>query len=301
MQSEAYQNLVNQGQQAEQAQDVEEAILAYEQAYSEEQTFEVNQKLASLYLKHEQYEAAMQLVREQTGAYFTADGQAQQIYLACCLAANVFIEARQLVAHNPELQDKIPEIEAAEAKYRTEQQATLKENQKAFYHLSDNPMGFQSQVIKAAMKLPLEEFMFSAKSILIDPFAHQLTRVSVLEELIKLQINEAVEMKNLIGETEQVIPAEILPFEQQPVVIEILNRLEQSPLASDPSQFIVLKQQFTLCLMLLMPDFSAAISDVQTWMEQTLKMFGMEFMTQREETQAQQAWREQLSEALMAL
>ncbi|RRG17397.1 hypothetical protein D3P96_07910 [Weissella viridescens] len=289
------------GDQALAENDDEHALMYFEEAYRKEQTFDLNVKLAKLYLQQEQNEAANDLVHEYSTEYGQSDPEKQQLYIESCLKSSAFIDARQFIYLNHLHSNLVEQITVAEADFRENQQTALLENQKAFYHLSDAPMGQQSQVVRRAKHLPLTEFLFCAKYILIDPFAHQLSRVSVLEELMKLGVEEQINMINLLGSQEAIVPKQIPFLAQQNKFKAIMDLLEKSPLANDPTQFEILKQQINLCLMLMMPNLDQAILDVKVWTEQTLLMFGMEFMTNTEEVGVQKEWRDALNQALMTL
>lgn len=298
-----YQQLQEDAQKKIAAGNIEAAIEQLEQAYTLEQTFEVNQQLVQYYYEHEQLQTATDLIKEFVADYVQGTESQQSLYVDVCVRANYFIDARQFVAQLP-VNNQLPYVETiieAENRYRDDQHTALVTNQKAFFHLSEVPMGQQSRAISKAKQLPLQEFVFSARGILVDPFAYQLTRVSVLDELMKLAVVEPVDMLTLIETKINIKPSDIKALEQQPIVIEVMGRLAESPLANDPSQYLVLEQQFRLCLMLLMPNFDEAIGDVQTWMEQTLLMFGFEFQTDKTETETQKIWREGLSNALLKL
>jgi len=289
------------GNQAIAEGDDEHALMYFEEAYSKEQSFALNIKLAELYTQHEQNELANDLVHEYVAEYGSSTIEAQRIFINACLNANAFIDARQFIYMNHLDSGFLEQVTESENHFRDTQQAAVLEIKKSFYHLSDAPMGQQSQIVRRAKHLPRPEFLFCAKYILIDPFAHQLSRVSVLEELMKLGVSEEIEMMSLIGQHERVVPNQIPFLTQQSKFKAVMNLLANSPLANDPTQFEILKQQVNLCLMLMMPNLDQAISDVKVWTEQTLLMFGMEFSTTDTESGAQKEWRDALNQALMTL
>lgn len=211
----------------------------------------------------------------------------------------LFILARQVVNSLPEWKEQLmPLITAGEKKMHAEYQETMQTRLRDFYHLGDYALPEQQSRLQAAFKLPLDEFVTGAKFLLRDPFTHPLVKSSLVELLCKLQVDDSVTIYWLDKQEYEVVPTELTPLKDSPLVIAGKREISQKTGDDNPQTEQLAIQQFQLQVMFLYPRISAVITDIGEWTDELIaRVEGRALTTQTPMSE----WQERLEKLINEL
>lgn len=255
---QSFDELINDGDAYLADNQVDAAIEQYETAYELQQTAELNRHLVKLLCQQGQFKEASAYALEQPEAY----EYQPQLFVAAVLGDDEYILAREFCI-SQQYPDGIQQIELAEKQRQTNLPETLQQQAKAFYHMGDASLVEQDNILRSALRLPLNEFLRGARFNLVDPFGAPIMRTSILDHLRRLAYREEVQYLNYRDEQQSVVPMNLpAPFEN-----DVLDRLE-SLLAEqkDPLVADSLRQLTHFAISLTYPDGLAILKDTEDWL-----------------------------------
>ncbi|WP_235809006.1 hypothetical protein [Levilactobacillus senmaizukei] len=246
-----------------------EAGSAFEALYQEQQVTSINHYLVASLYQDQQFLAAEQYAAEMDASYLASSALFTR-RLQVALANQQFIFAREFVslpaARNWRDQGLLT-IEAAEKESRTSLAAKQRVIAKQFSHLGDVSFGEQRRRYERAKQLPLQEFMQGLKFLLVDPFLHPLMKATLLEELLRLRVDDTVQLTWLDGTTQSLDTSTLEPvgasYAAQTIQQYLQGRLGQQ----DPVKAAGLQQTVTLQLMMLYPYIDRIITNPVAWIQ----------------------------------
>lgn len=289
--------LINEGRAAFDAGEYQQAIDSFEAAYKLEQTIEVNLSLAASLDAAEQFEQAFRIATELPWAvYNTIDMQEHFIQVA--LHAKRPITARKMLAQY--MGDKtsiILTINKSEEALRQNQAIKVKTMTREFYHLGEATLTEQQQRLQEFEQLPLDEYVFGAKGVLVDPFANALIRATVFASLQQLNYDEAVTVQPLVGEQTEVTPSQS-PALQDMLHYQAVNEaLKDEEANMDPVLWQGLAQQSQLMMQMMYPFLDVAIDNPVKWVTDMQGV--MMGINEPDVTTNQGRWQEAILQAMM--
>lgn len=212
------------------------------------------------------FREAFDYASEVPGQFITSISQAT-VWLQAALGAKQFIDARLFITYCDEAwQESLLElVEQAEEKARQSSAASLKTQLQSFYHLGDQPVVQQSQLLNDGHKLPLAEYLMGAKFLLRDPFTNAFVRSNIIYLLQQLQVKEAVKYLWLDDKEYSVVPADLGSLEHDPSLNSAQQALKKRLADSDPVKYLAMTNQLNLQGMLLYPRIGEVITDPTGW------------------------------------
>lgn len=227
---------------------------------------EVTKKLVLALYQAQQFARAFVYFVEQP-AVFTSERQDAELAVRLLLhnqsyiAARLFINELPLAWQTPLLSLVVDGENQAREKYQT----TLQTRLRSFYHLGDCSLAEQQERVSDAQQLPLKEYLTGTQFLLRDPFTHQLIKASLVDTLRQLGVDEQVTVRWLDGQEYQLIPADVLAIDEQPVVRELRACLANELGNQNPSELQLANQELQMQLMILYPLIEQKITDVTAW------------------------------------
>ncbi|MGM9892456.1 hypothetical protein [Limosilactobacillus sp.] len=229
---------------------------------------EVTKKLVWALYQAQQFARAFVYFVEQP-AVFTSERQDAELAVRLLLhnqsyiAARLFINELPLAWQTPLLSLVVDSENQAREKYQT----TLQTRLRSFYHLGDCSLAEQQERVSDAQQLPLQEYLTGAQFLLRDPFTHQLIKASLVDTLRQLGVDEQVTVRWLDGQEYQLVPADVLAIDEQPVVRELRARLAAELGNQNPSELQLANQELQMQLMILYPLIEQKITDATGWIQ----------------------------------
>lgn len=245
--------------------DYQQAVDLYEAAYQLEQTVALNMAFVKSLDAAEQYAQAYRIATELPwSAYKTEESQVRFIRVA--LHAGQPISAhKMLVKFNSDSHELEELISQTEQILRDEQAVKIKTMTREFYHLGEATLTEQQQRLQEYDQLPLDEYVFGAKGILTDPFAHPLTRATVFASLQQLNIADAIDMLSVLGEVQAVKPNDFTSLQEMTVYKAVQKLLIEQEPQMDPVMWQGIAQQTELMLQIMYPFLDDGIDQVDDW------------------------------------
>lgn len=217
--------------------------------------------LNHFYIANQQYPEALQLVANQS-ANFLHQPAIFADYLQALIATNNFIVAwKALGTVDQRVAAPLAEqLQQAEARYQADFPESVRADERHFYHLGDRKMTDQIKAITQAYHLPRENYVRAASYNLVDPYLSQLTRVSILKDLVALQVTRELDFIWLDEQKYRVVPSKI---NAEHLRNELMRLIEQS---SDPVQAALLTQQGGLMYDLAFPFPKRIFTSAAGWL-----------------------------------
>lgn len=246
-----------------------EAASLWETVYQAEQTADNNYQLVTALVADEQFLAASTTAAEFEQTYLETD-QAADLYLTALLKSHQFIpahillNARQVGPWTHSAQDR---IQAAENQAEQTMATTLDTTMRQFYHLSDQPVGAQTERLQAAKHLTYGKYLTAAKFLLVDPFLHQLSRVEVLYTLRAMGVPDEVTMQTFDEQRVTVVPATLPAMGKDATSLAVQQVLTEMIGQDDPTLYAGLQALLSLQLMFLYPQIERVILDAEVWVK----------------------------------
>lgn len=246
-----------------------EAASLWETVYQAEQTADNNYQLVTALVADEQFLAASTTAAEFEQTYLKTD-QAADLYLTALLKSHQFIpahillNARQVSSWTHGAQNR---IQAAENQAEQTMATTLDTTMRQFYHLSDQPVGAQTERLQAAKHLTYGKYLTAAKFLLVDPFLHQLSRVEVLYTLCAMGVPDEVTMQTFDEQRVTVVPATLPTMGKDATSLAVQQVLTEMIGQDDPTLYAGLQALLSLQLMFLYPQIERVILDAEVWVK----------------------------------
>lgn len=249
-----------------------EAIHILETENELKQDDELIRVLIHFYVENKQFKAAIELIRDQP-AKFIEQKNTFRDYFEALVQTKIFSLARKELFNyyeetTPDLKKYLNFLENQENEYAIAFPKTMKENERDFYHLGDKRVIQQAAVIEKAYYLPWSNFKRAAKFNLVDPFLNQITRVSILKDLVLMRLEEPVRFIWIDEKEYEVFPKDLLGTDE--MWKKIKKAIENY---NDPVQSEMLQQQAELLYELSYPFSKRVLPTSEEWLTALKKQF----------------------------
>lgn len=204
------------------------------------------------------------------------------IWLTVLLHNELFIPARLSVNNyerlygQSEAKKYLKMVKQEEDKAEKEQDNTIQQNFKNFYHIGDQPVWEQQATLNNADQLPLNKYLQGAQFILRDPFVKPIIRATILNTLIDLKVSQKNRFIWIDDAEHNVIPNQV----DQSLRNKLTKRLQgilSHRLANDnPIDYQNYLKQLKIQLLLLTPFEDKVIKDSQVWIDVLLSTSALE-------------------------
>jgi hypothetical protein len=245
-------NKIQMAETAWQAGHRDEAIQILEDVNELKQDNAIISVLVHFYVEQKRFKDVLMLISDQPTTFLN-EIPIFIDYFEALVQTNHFILARKEVLNQKTLdlaeQTKLlAKLTERENQYAEEFPQTVMEAEKRFYHIGDQKIIEQPQIIEQAYQLPQVNFIRAAKFNLLDPYLNQLTRVSILKDLGLIGMIETVQFLWVDGKQYEV---NLKRVGVRDAFWDALEKLLQND--SDPIQGAMVAQQATLFYELAYP------------------------------------------------
>lgn len=269
--------LINDGERLIEAEEWAEAGKKFSIAFSMKQSFEFNKKAVMCFIKANEGDLAEEV------AYFCYDkylltGSGVDMLVNIFLENGNFLMLEQLknmlLNHRTNMvkpvyiDDLTKRMAVAEQRYLSTGQKELLNQEKELTALVTMPMAQQADKIKAMKKMPLNNFVKAAKSLLLNPYLHPLLKSDVVENLVKLDFDEELAIV-FWGETRKFNPINLRPIVLTDQVVHARDAFSKKSPHLDDFQLDARANEFTLCVSMVYPfnDEIINIDNLNDWIE----------------------------------
>lgn len=193
-------------------------------------------RLCEIYLKEDQADQAYALLKEEPDLF--SDSRVFQLYLEILEKNNYFVEfleLKNLTKNNFDVQ-----VQAVDE----QKQVEIMQNFQRLKNIT------QIDYLKLFC-LSKENFVNFAKSLLLNPTQSFALRISLCEDLIKLGVEEKINVY-ILGKQENFIPSNTLLLEKDPIYREVCISIADY-LRRDPSRLPVMVGEMNVVLGMLYP------------------------------------------------
>ncbi len=268
-----YDRFILLGQEALDQENFSLAAENFEKAYQFKQDFSLNFILVTALMELGQYQKARQLAEEQLDEYYKVS-DLLIVYITLLIYTQDFIKAHEIVNDQidhmlePQVQRWVlmkEQIERAEAHYVTTAKKKINEILAKAGHLKDFLLKDQLIYAGEIHLLPTEEFVLISKKIIKSCNMHSLIKASVLEELAKLKVKEAVDYCWIDQQVYQVFPMELENITEPASYQQLADFIEKKTMDDDPILYQALMTEIRLHFALLYPFADREVKDPKLW------------------------------------
>ncbi|MDR3190183.1 MAG: hypothetical protein LBT80_03135 [Lactobacillaceae bacterium] len=296
--AEKFRILVDRAHAAHDDMQIDKTLDLLEEAYNMHQEPELNHFVTAVLLDDGQNQLAQQIADEFVDSYAN-DRQLAEQYLAIAFNNRNYLQAREFALSTRWSDEFTTIIGYEEHQGKIELGETIQTIARHFWHLSDQDVATQQARIDEAEHLPLADYLKGAKFVLRDPFLHPIVRVTVLNRLRRLQVNEPIIMHWLRDTEITVNPSELVEFEEQPAFQAILQILNEHANNSDVAVNEAVLAGLRLTLLQTYPLVDKVVTDPASWVQATIAEVSGD--TDIDEPNQQREWRLELQKLAMDL
>lgn len=274
--------------------------------YETNSTIYVNRIYTLILYTLGKHEEAYDIAREYKQSYLEDENQVF-MYVRLLIKNRQFIEAESVIQNNMEIdlvnKDKWEKINQ-ELEMEREQLKLLFERQREetkgkLREIENHSMFEQSEILKNAKKLTLEDLQEVAGNIFNHPFISGHIQRAFLELLIEKNDKNKYSF-TWFNKIKVICPNNLKSFDQEPIIFEIMQNLEMK-LQKSPSMIEGVKAEIISDLLLLYPFIDEVIIDVEYWVDTYISMFdsfeeyNLSVNPENEDQEQQQQWIERLN------
>lgn len=278
-----YQRYLEMGYEALEEGRIQAALALFKEAYESHQDFAINLLIVNLSLEIGDRKGALEIAEEKIADYIQ---DARQFYLLIeVLAQNhQFIRAQELLAQkltfsNEEEREYLLEMEKSliqqEEYFQSFEKRKIESLKKEVLLLSDLPALLQIRHVKKSKELPKAEFVKIAKALLKDEKVHPLTKSWLVEGLVRLQVTEEIEVLDLEGQLDRIIPKNVPLPEESETLINLEKELQKNLSDTDPVMLAHVLEEIRMHFSLLYPFGSERITDEKLCVYSYLLEYGL--------------------------
>lgn len=258
-----------------------EAAEKFSEAFSLRQSFDFNKKAAINYIKGNEGYLAEEITSFCYDQYLEKESDIQ-ILISIFLNNDNFLMLNQLENilknHRKESVEKsfvqklTKTIEIAERQYVGLEAMNILNQEKELTAIITMPMAQQAAKIKAMKNLPLKNFYNSAKFLLLNPYLHPLLKSDVVENLVKLGIDEMLTM-NFWGELREFNPIKLQPISEIKQIKDAKRIFTAKLPRLNDYQLDQRVDEFLMYMSMIYPFNDEIVTNLENWIEVSIEMF----------------------------
>lgn len=260
-----------------------EATDLYTQAYSMQQSFDINRGLAASLLNQKRPGDAEAVILDYFN-YYLSEPQTAELALDIVLENNDFLLANQMLNFydsNPSpkvkaeiVDDFIKRITIAEDRHERSFKPEKDKITGRLLSIVTESTGEQIQLLRKLREFNKADYIKNAKILLGNPLLHPLLKSEALENLLKLGVSEKVDI-SFYGENKTCIPSELMPIMSTDVYLKMCDELEKLLTDENETQLENFKGELSLYAAFVYPFGDEIIKTPQLWTKAMLLRYGL--------------------------
>lgn len=281
--SDNLKKIIDQADEAfEQGNWVESADL-YTQAYSMQQSFSINKGLAASLLNQQRPSDAEAVILDYFN-YYLSEPQTAELALDIILENNDFLLANQMLnfyATNPMpnvkaelISDFTKRIKVAEDRHERSFKPEKQKISTRLLSIVTESTPSQIELLRKLREFNREDYIKNAKFLLTNPLLHPLLKSEALENLLKLGLNETVDI-SFYGENKTCIPSKLMPIMSTDVYLKMCDELEKLLTDENEAQLENFKGELSLYAAFVYPFGDQIIKAPSLWTKAMLLRYGL--------------------------
>lgn len=245
------------------------ALHYFQDSYQLEPSLSLNYLIVNLLLEVGEAKFALQLTNDWHEDYLK-NAEYLTVYIQLLLQNHRFLEARKLLKQSKILSEadqkllvqQLNEIESYVQNYEKSKIQDILRQLEEIHKLSSVE---QVHLIQHMNKLPFMNYCAAAKKLLFEERLTYLTRTKIVEELVRLGVNETFEMSWFDGETKAFIPAALALPENDRSYLAVKKVLIEKLEHEDPVALAAILEEVRLHFAILYPFASDYVTDAELW------------------------------------
>jgi len=281
--SDNLKKLVDQADEAFEQGNWDESADLYTQAYAVQQSFSINKGLAASLLNQKRPGDAEAVILDFFN-YYLSEPNTAELALDIILENNDFLLANQMLSFygkNPLpnikqdfIDDFVKRIRVAEDRHERSFKPEKEKVSSRLLSIVTEPTAEQIQLLRKLREFNKADYVASAKILLENPLLHPLLKSEALENLLKLGINEKVDI-SFYGENKACIPSELMPIMSTDVYLKMCDELEKLLTDENETQVENFKGELSLYAAFVYPFGNEIIKTPDLWTKAMLLRYGL--------------------------
>ncbi|MDO1605314.1 hypothetical protein Q2T76_04490 [Lactobacillus sp. YT155] len=257
-----------------------EAVNYFGQASIISNNFEINKKIVDSLVHLGRFEDGV----EQASIYFDKyleTNEDTKFLFELLIAAHEFLLAHQFLAviksHSEFVLDSEDQLlisqnlQQEENAFEHEHSEELANQAKELMSLVTMQEGVQANKIQNMKQLPIKIYLEVVPNILLNPYLHPLFKTEIIENLVKLKLEDTYSM-SFYGELREFMPSKLKTLMFSPEFLQARNLLQEKLTDYDDYESGLILNEFLLYLSLTYPFTSEIITNMDEWIEVYLDM-----------------------------
>lgn len=281
--SDNLKKLIDQADEAFEQGNWDESADLYTQAYAVQQSFSINKGLAASLLNQKRPGDAEAVILDYFN-YYLSEPNTAELALDIVLENNDFLLANQILSFYSQtplpnikedfINDFVKRIRTAEDRHERSFKPEKEKISSRLLSIVTEPTAEQIQLLRKLREFNKEDYVTSAKVLLENPLLHPLLKSEALENLLKLGINENVDI-SFYGKNKTCNPSELMPIMSTDVYLKMCDELEKLLTDENEAQAENFKGELSLYAAFVYPFGNEIIKDPDLWTKAMLLRYGL--------------------------
>ena len=260
-----------------------EAVDLYTQAYAMQQSFSINKGLAASLLNQQRPGDAEAVILDYFN-YYLSEVETAKLAVDIILENNDFLLANQMLNFyqveelphiKPEFIDEVTKrIEIAQDRHERSFKPEKEKLEKRVYSIVTDATPDQIQLLRSLRQFTRDDYVKIAKVLLVNPLLHPLLKSEVLENLLKLGLDEELDI-NFYGKNKTCNPSKLMPIMTTDVYLKMCDELEKLLSDDDEVQLDNFKGELSLYAAFVYPFGHEIIKEPRLWTNAMLLRYGL--------------------------
>ncbi|HCD08100.1 tetratricopeptide repeat protein [Companilactobacillus crustorum] len=281
--SDNLKKLISQAEEAFDQGNWDEATDLYTQAYAMQQSFLINRGLAASLLNQQRPGDAEAVILDYF-SYYLSEPDTAELALDIILENNDFLLANQLLSFydsnslpniKPELIDSfVKRIKIAEDRHERSFKPEKEKISARLLSIVTEPTAEQIQLLRKLREFNRADYIKNAKVLLENPLLHPLLKSEVLENLLKLGVDETIDI-SFYGKNKTCNPSQLMPIMSTDVYLKMCDELEKLLTDENETQLENFKGELSLYAAFVYPFGDEIIKTPELWTKAMLLRYGL--------------------------
>ncbi|MFH5810920.1 tetratricopeptide repeat protein [Companilactobacillus sp. FL22-1] len=281
--SDNLKKIIEQAEEAFDQGDWDQATDLYTQAYSMQQSFNINRGLAASLLNQKRPGDAEAVILDYFN-YYLSEPETAELALDIILENNDFLLANQMLNFydtnqppqiKPEFVDDFKKrIAIAEDRHERSFKPEKENIIRRLLSIVTEPTSEQIQLLRKLREFNKEDYIKNSKILLGNPLLHPLLKSEALENLLKLGVDEEVDI-SFYGENKTCNPSTLMPIMSTSVYLKMCDELEKLLTDENETQMENFKGELSLYAAFVYPFGDEIIKTPELWTKAMLLRYGL--------------------------
>ncbi|GAB5057931.1 hypothetical protein COSHB9_23210 [Companilactobacillus alimentarius] len=281
--SDNLKRLIDQADEAFEQGHWSEAIDLYTQVYAMQQSYSVNKGLAASLLNQQRPGDAEAVILDYFN-YYLSEPDTAKLALDIILENNDFLLANQMLnfydletlPHIKQdfVDDITKRIQIAEDRHERSFKPEKEKLSRRVFSIVTESTPEQIQLLRSLRQFKKDDYVKSAKVLLENPLLHPLLKSEALENLLKLGIDEKVDII-FYGKNKTCNPSKLMPIMSTDVYLKMCDELEKLLTDGNESQLENFKGELSLYAAFVYPFGQEIIKEPRLWTKAMLLRYGL--------------------------